>query len=294
MPVDKPRLRHPSMVCGIDGWVNGGEAATGTVQYLVDKLGATKFAEIPITEFHIFQVPGQLSLRPHVRIEGGILKEHHFPTNEFFYWVNPVIDNDLIIFLGSEPNMNWEEYAGALLSVAKQFKVDRIYLLGGVLDKVPYAKEPNVSCSCSSLEIRNAMQKYGISGVEYEGPGSFGTTLLHICQDEPVSMVSLVARAAYYPEFKILIPRNPKSIRALVRRLESILHIDLDASELEAQVEEFEGKLDSMVGNNLEFRNYIEKLEQEYTEMKYEKPLDISPDEAVRIAEEFIRKKPDN
>jgi len=80
----------------------------------------------------------------------------------------------------------------------------------------------------------------------------------------------------------------------LVRRLESILHIYLDTLDLEAQVREFEGKFDSMAQNNLEFRNYTERLEQEYTEIKYEKPLDISADESVRIAEEFIRKKPDN
>lgn len=282
------------MVCAIDGWVNGGEAATGTIQYLIDKLGATKFAEIPIDRFHVFQVPSQLSLRPHVRIVDGILKQHHLPTNEFFYWVNPIVAKDLIVFSGSEPNMNWEEYARALLSVAKQFKVEGVYLLGGVLDRVPFTKEPNVSCTCSSLEIRNEMEKYGISGVEYEGPGSFGTTMLHICQEEHIDMVSLITRAAYYPEFSILIPSNPKSIRALARILESILHIDLDTSDLDRRVKEFEGKLEAVVEKNPEFRNYIEKLEQEYTESQYEKPLDISADEAVRIAEEFLRKKPDN
>ena len=294
MSTDRPKLRHPSMVCGIDGWVNGGEASTGTIQYLVDKLGASKFAEIPVDRFHIFQVPGQLSLRPQVRIENGMLKEHHFPSNEFFYWVDPSTDHDLIMFSGSEPNMNWEEYAGAILAVAKQFKVDRIYLLGGVLDRLPYTKEPNISCSCSSPEVRDEMEKYGMSGVEYEGPGSFGTTLLHVCQKEHMNMVILVAMAAYYPEFNILIPCNPRSIRALVTRLEGILHIELDTSDLDVQVQEFEEKLDFMAGSNPEFRKYIEKLEQDYVDTKYEKPLDITADEAIRIAEEFIRKKPDN
>ena len=133
-----------------------------------------------------------------------------------------------------------------------------------------------------------------MSGVEYEGPGSFGTTLLHICQKEQIKMVILVARAAYYPEFNILIPRNPKSIRALIKRLESILDIDIDTSDLDIQVREFQGKLDFMGESNPEFRKYIGELEQEYEEMKYEKPLDITADEAIRIAEEFIRKKPEN
>jgi len=74
--VEKPRLRHPYMVCGISGWVDGGEAATGSIRYLMKKLKAQRFAEIPIDRFHIFQAPGQLSLRPHIKLEDGILKEH--------------------------------------------------------------------------------------------------------------------------------------------------------------------------------------------------------------------------
>jgi len=104
--LEKPRLRHLYMVCGISGWVDGGEAATGSIQYLVRKLEAKKFADIPIDRFHLFQVPGQLSLRPRIKIEDGVLKEHRFPQNQFFYRVNPNADNDLILFLGTEPNLN--------------------------------------------------------------------------------------------------------------------------------------------------------------------------------------------
>jgi len=124
---EKPRLRRPYMVCGISGWVDGGEAATGSVRYLIRKLEASIFADMPIAKFHVFQVPGQVSLRPHIAIEDGILKEHRFPQNQFFYWVNPKADHDLILFLGTEPNMNWEEYSGAILDVAQEFAVARIY-----------------------------------------------------------------------------------------------------------------------------------------------------------------------
>ena len=127
--VEKPSLRQPYMVCGISGWVDGGEAATGSIGYLVEKLGAKKFAELPSERFHIFQVPGQLSLRPHIRIADGILEECHLPQNQFFYWVNPHAEKDMILFLGTEPNLNWPEYAEAILSIAREFAASRIYLL---------------------------------------------------------------------------------------------------------------------------------------------------------------------
>jgi len=289
--VQKPKLRRPYLVLGISGWVDGGEAASGSTRYLVKKLKAKSFAEIPLDRFHIFQVPGQLSLRPQIRIEDGLLKEHRFPQNQFFYWVNPDADNDLILFLGTEPNLNWEEYAEAILSVAEEFAVVRIYLLGGVLDKTPHTKEPGVSCACSSEQLLQEMRKYGMHFSNYEGPGRFGTTLLYICQKKRVPMVSITARATYYPEFNIVIPRNPKSIRAVVRRLNSLLRLNLDFSDLDREAEEFEAKLGFMASHNPEFQAYIEELEKDFTEVKYEEPLDISANEAVQIAEEFLKEK---
>jgi proteasome assembly chaperone (PAC2) family protein len=288
---EKPKLRHPYMVCGISGWVDGGEAATGSIQYLVRKLEARRFADIPIDRFHLFQAPGQLSLRPHIRMEDGILKEHRFPQNQFFYWVNPTADNDLILFLGTEPNLNWEEYAEAILGVAEEFAVVTIYLLGGVLDKTPHTREPGVSCACSSDQLREEMRKYSVQFSNYEGPGSFSTTLLHICQSKRGQMVSITARATYYPEFNTVISHNPKTIRAVVRRLNHLLHLNLDISDLDRQAEEFEAKLNFMASQNPRFQAYVEELEKDFTELKYEEPLEMSPDEAVRLAEEFLRGK---
>lgn len=288
---EKPRLRRPYLVCGISGWVDGGEGATGTIKYLVGKLGAKKFAEIPINRFHIFQVPGQVSLRPQVKVEDGILKQHWLPRNEFFYWVNTSRGSDLILFLGTEPNLNWEEYADAILSVTEEFTVTRVYLLGGVLDKTPHTREPNVSCVCSSSEVRQEMQKYGVQFTSYEGPGSFSTTMHHICQNRGIQSVSMMARATYYPEFNILVPHNPKSIRAVVRRLNNLLRLNLDTSDLDAQVKEFEEKFGFMVSHNPQFQTYVADLEKEYIEVKYEEPLEISADEAVRIAEELLKKE---
>ncbi|MBN2186176.1 MAG: PAC2 family protein [Dehalococcoidia bacterium] len=291
---EKPTLRHPYMVCGISGWVDGGESATGSVRYLVSKLEAKRFAEIPIDKFHIFQVPGQLSLRPQIKIEDGVLKEHHFPQNQFFYWVNPNADNDLILFLGTEPNLNWEEYSDAILGVVEEFAVSRIYLLGGVLDKIPYTKEPRVSCLCSSDQLKEEMQKYSMQLLNYEGPGRWGTALLYTCQKKGFQMACVTVAVSYYPEFNVIISRNPKAIRAVVRRLNDLLHLNLDVSDLDREAEELETKLGFMASHNPEFRAYIEQMEKDFIEIKYEKPLDISANEAVHIAEEFLRENKQN
>ena len=287
--LEKPKLRQPYLVCGINGWVDGGEAATGTTRYLIKKLPARKFAEMPLDRYHVFQVPGQLSLRPEIKIENGLLKEYVLPRNEFFYWVNPHSEHDLILYLGTEPNTNWEEYAENILNLAADFGVARIYVLGGVLDKTPHTKEAGVFCACSSKELRQEMMKYAMQSSNYEGPGSFSITMLHLSQQRKMPFVSIIARSTYYPEFNVVIPRNPKAIKAVALRLDSLLHLNLDISDLDQEADELEVKLNFMASHNREFQTYIEELEKEYTKVKYEAPLDITGNEAVQLAEDFLK-----
>jgi proteasome assembly chaperone (PAC2) family protein len=287
--LEKPKLRQPYLVCGINGWVDGGEAATGTTRYLIKKLPAEKFAEMPLARYHVFQVPGQLFLRPEIKIENGLLKEYVLPRNEFFYWVNPHSEHDLILYLGTEPNTNWEEYAENILNLAADFGVARIFTLGGVLDKTPHTKEAGVSCACSSKELRQEMMKYAMQSSNYEGPGSFSITMLHLSQQRKMPFVSIIARSTYYPEFNVVIPRNPKAIKAIVLRLDSLLHLNLDISDLDQEADELEVKLNFMASHNREFQTYIEELEKEYTKVKYEAPLDITGNEAVQLAEDFLK-----
>lgn len=279
------------MILGIGGWVDAGEAATGSTQYLAKKLKAKKFAEIPIAKFHVFQTPGQLSLRPQIRIEDGILKEHSLPQNQFLCAKVSDANSDLVLLLGTEPNLNWEEYSDAILDLAEKFAVSRIYLLGGVLDTTPHTREPHVSCLCSSEELKEEMRPYGMPFTNYEGPGRFGTTLLHNCQVRQLPMVCLTASATYYPEFNIVIARNPKSIRAVVRMLSRLLGLSLDISDLDREVERFEAKLGLIVRRNSRLRAYVEKLERDFAEANYGESLDMSASEAVQIAERFLKAK---
>jgi proteasome assembly chaperone (PAC2) family protein len=287
--LEEPNLRSPDMVCGIGGWVDGGSAATGSVKYLVRRLKAKVFAEMPIARFHIHQLPGQESLRPQVKMKNGLLEDHRFPSNQFFYWVHPNADHDLILFLGTEPNLNWEEYAEGVLSLASEMSVSRIYLLGGVMDTCPHTMEPWVSCACTSAGLKKEMSKYAVGDSNYEGPGSIDTTLMHYCQNRRLDAVSMVAGSTFYPDFNIAIGYNPKSIRALMRRLNPLLGLKLELADLDTLVRDFENKLGSTLNQTAEFKAYVAQLEKKYEEVVFEEPLDLSGEEAVDMVEEFLQ-----
>jgi len=277
------------MVLALDGWVDGGEAATGTLRYLRRKLKAHKLAEIPAGRFHIDQVPGQLALRPYTRVEDGLVKEYRPKRNVFYYCGNPLGERDVILFDGSEPNMYWDEYGAAILKVARDFDVSRIYMLGGVLDKTPHTREPAVSSVSTSAPLRDELRAYGIDPVDYEGPGGIRTALVHMCQKLSLEMAVLHVRVTYYPEFNLVIAHNPKAIRALVTRLNRLLGLRLELADLDKETKDFEARIGYMALHNREFRAYVEALEKDYPAAAAKEFADLSGDDAVQAAEEFLR-----
>ncbi|NLE95228.1 MAG: hypothetical protein GX600_06045 [Dehalococcoidia bacterium] len=284
-----PVLREPKMVLALDGWVDGGEAATGSIRFLRRKLRPRKLAEIPPDRFHIYQVPGQLSLRPYSRVVEGLVSEFRPPRNLFHYWQNPEAEQDLILFQGTEPHMLWDDYTEAILNLAQEFGVRRMYMLGGVLDKTPHTREPGISSVCSNAELRDELRTHGIEPIDYEGPGGIRTALVHRCQRLPIEMAVLHARVTYYPEFNMVITHNPKAIRALVRKLNRLLGLGLDLADLDRETRDFEARMSYFALQNREFRTYVEALEKEYPTSAADGAPELNPDDAVQAAEEFLR-----
>jgi len=285
----RPELRRPYIVCGVNGWVNGGEVSVGGVNYLIRHFKAKKFAEMPTARFHVYQVPGVESLRPTFRTQDGLIVDCQLPRDEFYYALNPAADSDLILFLGTEPNLGWEEYTDAVVGVARDFGGARLYASGGVLDRSPYTREPRVSCVCTSEHVKNEIKSYNVTFNSREGPATFNQMLIYAAKKHGLEAATFTVRVPYYPEFNVAVEYSPKSIKAVLVRLGQMMRLDLRFDELNQSIRELEGKLDFVRRQNPQFNTFVEELEKEYVEMPYQEPLDMSANEAVRLAEEFLK-----
>jgi len=285
----RPVLRSPYLVCGFNGWINGGDVSAGGMNYLIKQLKAKKFAEIPISAYHIYQISGAESLRPVFKMQDGLIVETHLPQNEFYYALNPASDHDLVLFLGTEPNLNWEKYTETVVSLACDFNVCRLIAFGGIFDNTPYTREPKISCTCTDARVKAEMENYNVTYSNREGPATFNQMLLYACKQKGLDGVAFTARAPYYTEFNVAIGYSPKSIKAILVRLNHIMRLGLDFNELNISIKDLEGKLDFVRQQNQQFSAYIDELEKDYVETPFQEPLDISPNEAVRFAEEFLK-----
>ncbi len=108
--LDRPALREATLVLAFDGWMDGGDVSTGTVQRLVDLLEAQQFAEIEPESFYIYNFPGSMELaalfRPRIEIEEGLVKSIALPAATFFCHQAA----NLVLFLGKEPNLRWTRF----------------------------------------------------------------------------------------------------------------------------------------------------------------------------------------
>ncbi|MGD1118809.1 MAG: PAC2 family protein [Dehalococcoidales bacterium] len=289
----KPALRKPYIICGLNGFFNGGNVSAGGVSYFINQFKAVKFAEIPAPRYHIYQIPGIESLRPVFKMEEGLIVESLLPTNQFYYATNPASEHDLILFLGNEPSLYWEEYAETIVDLARDFGAARLYSMCGILDMTPYTREPLISCTCTGAKVKQEIDDCQVTFSNREGMASFGQMLIYICKKKGLEGVNFTVRVPCYPEFSIFLGESPKSLKAILIRLKDLIHYDVNFDKLDSVIEEIEEKLNSVRQQNPSFNSFMEELEKKYVEMPYRKSLDISPSDGVRLAEEFLKNNED-
>ncbi len=238
----RPKFNNPRLLLGFSGWMDGGEVSTGTVKCLVEKLGAQRFADIKPEGFYIYSFPGSMEItalfRPHMKIKNGLIKSFELPTNVFFYDEK----NDLILFLGKEPNLHWGEFSDCIFSLCAEFGVKVIYFIGSIAGLMPHTREPRIFCSVSDAKLKETYRHYGINFTDYEGPAGIVTYLTANSYKEGWSMASFVATTPAYVQ-----GNNPKCIEAVTRRLVGILGLQIELDDLRAVSDEFEKKLSNVV-----------------------------------------------
>ena len=255
----KPKFKSPRLLLGLSGWMDGGEVSTGTIKYLIERLNAERFANIDPEGFYIYSFPGSMEItslfRPYTRIKDGLIETYEVPANSFFCDEK----NNLIFFLGKEPNLNWDGFAECIFLLCAEFGVEMTYFIGSVAGLVPHTREPRLLCSVSNAELKETLKHYGVSFTNYEGPASIVTYLMANCNDRDLNMASFVAAIPAYVQ-----GQNPKCIEAVTRRIVGILGMKIVFDDLRIVSDEFEKKLSEVVQDQPELAANIRKLEEDY------------------------------
>lgn len=255
----RPQLTEPKLLMGFSGWMDGGDVSTGTIGHLIGRLAAKRFACIEPEGFYIESFVGTMEMaalfRPSARIEDGLVKSFMRADNSFY----ASTEENLILFVGQEPNINWKKYAECVFTLCSEYHIRQIYFIGSVAGLVPHTREPKIFCSVSNEKLKDQYHQLGIGFSNYQGPAGIVTYLVKTAQERNIDMTSFVATVPIYIQ-----GRNPKAIYSAARRICALLKFKIELEELEEAANVFENKLNELVEKQPELVEIIHKLEGDY------------------------------
>jgi proteasome assembly chaperone (PAC2) family protein len=284
--LEKPDLNEPILVIGFEGWPNAAEVSSAALQYLVGKLGAKKFASIPVDDFHELSIS-----RPVGVIKEGRLVELKFPGNHFYY-SKGLYSKDFILFQGVEPHLRWNLFVDLLFDLAKKFDVSQVFTLGGTYDYIPHTYPPMVSALVNQEDLREKVIQAGLAFTEYTGPISIHTFILESARKRGIKAISLWGHAPHY-----LQTRNMSVVHSVLKSLFCITGIGMDLSELEKASESFHQQVDRLVEQDPKLQEIISKLEEVYKQSGQippgERKEEGAKEDKIIYIQAFLKKQED-
>jgi predicted ATP-grasp superfamily ATP-dependent carboligase len=269
-------LRAPALVCAFKGWNDAGDAASAALSFIGASLGASRFATIDPEEFYDFQ-----ATRPRIRVVEGGTREITWPAIEVFAAHVPRAPRDLILLQGSEPSMRWRTFSGLVVDLAEALGTQMVVSLGALLADVPHSRPVGVTGLASEPSL---VTRLNVSATSYEGPTGIVGVLHSACSEAGIPTASLWASVPHY----VAAAPNPKAALALVRHLEQLVGVSVDAGELESAAADYERQVNLAVQSDPDVQAFVERLEAEVSQQEGGDPASDLPSGDV-LAREFQR-----
>ena len=252
---EQPSEELPTMVVAFAGWPDASDSATGAVRHLVDGLPGTKFAEIDPEEFFDFT-----AVRPETLINEEGERVIRWPANEFYYYTDDDPSRNLLLFVGTEPNLRWRAFSKLMVGVAQQSGVQLVVSLGALLDAVPHTRDTLVTGRASSPELEQKVQWLGVRNSGYQGPTGIHTAFMDACTKSGLAQASIWGHTPHY----VNTTPNPKVSYALLERLKSLCDFDVPMAGLQESAEGYVSEVNNAIAKQSDVKAYVKKLEQRY------------------------------
>lgn len=271
----RPNLRDPIVIAAFEGWNDAGDAATGAAEFLRDRWSAQPFAEIDPEDFYDFT-----STRPRVRLDDDLERVIEWPRNEITAASIPGIERDVILIIGTEPQLRWRTFCEQVLAVVEATGARLVLTLGALLAEVAHSRPVSVIGTSTDAEVMAAME---LQRSTYQGPTGIVGVLQDLCRRNDVPSASLWAAVPTY------VPNapSPKAALALVERTGELLEVGITTTDLEISSAAYERQVSEVVDSDEETADYVRSLEERYDDG--DEPED--PASLVEEIERFLREE---
>ncbi|QCB97659.1 PAC2 family protein [Arthrobacter sp. PAMC25564] len=238
------------MLAAFEGWNDAGEAASDALRYLNKLWGGKKVASIDADEYYDFQFT-----RPTIRRTASGERKIKWPSTRIYKASVPHSNVDVIFVQGTEPSYKWRAYTAELLVHAEALHVDYVILVGALLADVPHSRPIPVSASTDDNAVR---ERLDLEASQYEGPVGIVGVLAEVAMLAGLPTVSLWAAVPHY----VAQAPSPKAQLALLHRIEELLQVPLDTTDLVEESDAWERGVDELATEDPEIAAYVRQLEE--------------------------------
>ena len=252
---DLPHLRSPIMVCAFRGWNDAAASASTALGAIGNSLDGRLIAHLDPEEFFDFQ-----STRPTITLDEGQTRRIEWPENNLIAVEVPGADRDLVLFDGTEPNLRWRTFSETIATAAGALGVEMVITLGALIAEVSHTLPVPITGLASNAEL---VEELDLERSSYEGPTGIVGVVHDLCRRNGLDSASLWAAV---PHYVAAVP-NPKAALALLRRLEGLTGIAVEAAELEEESEDYEEQIGRAVAANPEIEELVQRIEAEQSDL---------------------------
>lgn len=274
------------LLVAFEGWNDAGEAATGAVKAVSDRLDLIEHTTVDPELYFDYQFSrptiafderGRRSLTwPGATVWAPAPLSVPVDDAEKPERVSGVGADGLHILIGTEPARSWKAFAAELIDSALSAGVDAIVFLGAMLADAPHTRPLSVYVTSDNDEMRSALD---IDRPSYEGPVGILSVLADAAETAGIPTLSLWASVPHY----VHNAPSPKAVLSLVRKLEELTGLSIPVGDLEADAAAWEAGVDALAAEDEDMASYIEGLEQARD------TVDAPEASGEAIAEEFER-----
>jgi proteasome assembly chaperone (PAC2) family protein len=276
---DLPHLRSPFMVCAFRGWNDAAAAASTALTSIANALDADLIARVDPEEFFDFQ-----STRPTISMDEGQTRRIDWPENNLYAVSVPAADRDLVLLDGTEPNLRWRTFSETIATAADALGIEMIVTLGALIAEVSHTLPVPITGLASSTEL---VEELELERSNYEGPTGIVGVVHDLFRQNDIPSASLWAAV---PHYVAAVP-NPKAALALLRRLEGLTGIAVEASELEEETADYEEQIGRAVAANPEIEELVNRIEAEQSDLLSGETELPNADSLAREFQQFLRQR---
>ncbi len=237
----------PVLIAALDGWVNGGQAATLAAEQLAT-------AGRVVATFDGDQLFDYRSRRPTLDVVDGKLAELEWPRLQLT--LSGLEGRDLLILNGAEPDFRWQELAEAIRSLVERLGVTSWVSLGAIPCTVAHTRPVPVLGTASSSGLLPAGVSQGPIGHLRVPAASLSVFELAV-SGAGIPALGFYAQVPHYAAGNF-----PSGAIALLRCVGDYLGLKLPTGELGRRALETRTLLDAATARDEATRTYIESLEE--------------------------------